>query len=221
MTSVVEGSTVVVSRSVAELLGSGAEAGSVVWVSTMEDGPLPGWLVVEHHDCVAAGRERRCAIVQAEACAVVSAGPISEVQVAAGPISTDEPMPEWVPALAASHWATQEARTERDAARSALERHKERLERIVDASHLFADEHSLCGDFDAFMIREGLRPRLRRLMCGVNATVRVLIPVTASSAEAAESAVDDNMVVNALAELSRRGLADALQDHDVIDVEDD
>lgn len=54
----------------------------------------------------------------------------------------------------------------------------------------------------------------------MDATVRVRIPVTARSAEAAESEVEDAMVVNALGELSGRGLADALQDRDVVDAEE-
>ncbi|MEW2484520.1 hypothetical protein AB0876_33515 [Mycobacterium sp. NPDC049093] len=220
MTAVVDGSAVVVSRSVAELLGSGAEPGSVVWASTVESGPVPGWLVVEHPNCVAQGRERRCAVVQAESCSVVTAGPISEVQIVSGPIPVDEPMPEWVKALASSYWQTQEIRTERDAVRLALQRHEDRLERIVDASHAFADEHSLCADFDEFMIGEGLRPRSRDWICEVDATVRVRIPITARSADVASSEVDDRMVLNALGELSGRSLADALQDRDVVDVEE-
>ncbi|OKH61107.1 hypothetical protein EB73_31140 [Mycobacterium sp. SWH-M3] len=219
MTAVVEGSAVVVSRSVAELLGSGAEPGSVVWAATEDNGPVPGWLVVEHHSCVPQGGERRCAVVHADSCSVVVGGPISEVQIVSGPIPVDEPMPEWVKALAASFWQTQEARTERDAARSALQRHEDRLERIVDASHEFADEHSLCGDFDDFMIGEGLRPRLRNWICEVDATVRVRIVVAARNADVASSELDDGMVVGALAELTGRGLADALQDTDVVDVE--
>ncbi|KMV13873.1 hypothetical protein ACT17_32970 [Mycolicibacterium conceptionense] len=218
MTAVVEGSAVVVSRSVAELLGCGVQPGAAVWADTVDNGPVPGWLVVER---VVVGRERRCAIVQAEACAVVSAGPISEVQVASGPIPTDELMPEWVSALASSHWDAQDARAERDAARSALQAHEDRLERIEDASHEFADEHSLCSDFDAFMISQGLRPRMSDWDNTVSATVRVRVPVRARNAEDAESQVDESLVVDALMELASRrsALSDALLDHDVVDTE--
>ncbi|WP_308160192.1 hypothetical protein [Mycolicibacterium goodii] len=204
----------------AELLGSGAEPGSVVWVDTEDGGPVAGWLVVEHPNCVDEGGERRCAVVQAESCSVVSAGLISEVQVSAGPIPTENPMPEWVKALAASYWAVQEAFTERDAARLALRKNEERLERIVDAAHEYADENDLCERFDDFMEGQGLRPRMREWVCEVDATVRVRVAVTARSAEAASSGVDDAMVVTALAELSGRGLSDALQDRDVVDVEE-
>lgn len=221
LTAVVEGSAVVASRSVAELLGSGVEPNSVVWAPTEENGPVPGWLVLEHRNCVAAGRERRCAIVQAESCSVVTAGLISEVQVVAGPIHTDERMPEWVSALASSYWEIQEARAERDTARSALQAHEVRLERIVDASHEFADEHSLCSDFDEFMIREGLRPRMSDWDCEVDATVRVRVTVRARNADDAESEVDDAQVVDALMELANRrsALSDALRDRDVVDTE--
>lgn len=211
----------VVSRSVAELLGCGVEPNSVVWAYAEESGPVPGWLVIEHHSWVGVGRERRCAIVQAESFTVVSAGPISEVQVASGPIPTDEPMPEWVPALASSHWEAQNARAERDAARSALQAHEQRLERIEDASHEFADEHSLCSDFDAFMVSQGLRPRMSDWDNLVSATVRVRVTVRARNAEDAESQVDESLVVDALMELASRrsALTDALLDHDVVDTE--
>ncbi|UBV22310.1 hypothetical protein H8Z59_03605 [Mycolicibacterium fortuitum] len=220
MTTVVERSVGEL-RSIADVLGSDEKPNAVVWAPTKDNGPVPGWLVLEHRNVVAAGRERRCAIVQAESCTVVAAGLISEVQVVAGPIATDELMPEWVAALASSHWDAQDARAERDAARSDLQAHEQRLERIEDASHEFADEHSLCGDFDAFMISQGLRPRMSDWDCEVDAKVRVRVTVRARNADDAESEVDDELVVNALMELANRrsALADALRDRDVIDTE--
>lgn len=217
MTAVVEGSAAVVSRSVAELLGAGVvEAGSVVWAA-LERGPLAGWLVVER---VADGRERRCAIVMPDACSVVASGPISEVQVASGPIPTDEVMPPWVSAMAEAFWGGQELRAERDAARSALRAQEDRLERIVDAAHEYANDNDLCERFDRFMESQGLRPRAREWVCEVDATVRVRIAVTSNSADAAAERVDDEMVLNALAELRGQSLANALHDHDVVDTEE-
>lgn len=220
MTTVVERSVGEL-RSIADVLGSDEKPNAVVWAPTKDNGPVPGWLVLEHRNVVAAGRERRCAIVQAESCTVVAAGLISEVQVVAGPIATDELMPEWVAALASSHWDAQDARAERDAARSDLQAHEQRLDRIVDASHEFADANSLCGEFDEFMIREGLRPRMSDWDCEVDARVRVRVTVRARNADDAESEVDDALVVDALMELANRrsALADALRDRDVIDTE--
>lgn len=68
-------------------------------------------------------------------------------------------------------------------------------------------------------MREGLRPRSREWICEVDATVRVRIVVSARNADVASSEVDNGMVVGALAELTGRGLSDALQDTDVVDVE--
>lgn len=218
MTAVVEGSADVVSRSVAELLGEGVvEAGSVVWAACERESAA-GWLVVER---VVTGRERRCAIVMPDACAVVASGPISQVQVAAGPIPTDELMPPWVSAIAEAFWGGQDLRAERDAARAAVRAKDQRLEEIVDAAHEFADEHSLCSDFDDWMESQGLRGRSHDYVCEVNATVRVRIPVSGRNPDAAATRVDDDMVVAALAELRGTGLlADALQDIDVIDTEE-
>ncbi len=205
-----------VSRSVAELLGAGVESGAVVW-AVLPRGPVAGWLVVEQ--CVPAGRERRCAIVMPEEeCAVVSAGPVSEVQVSGDPIPTDDAMPAWVSAVAGAFWGAQQARAERDATRAAVRAHEQRLEDIVDAAHEYADENDLCERFDRFMERQGLRPREHDYVCEVDATVRVRIPVRARNADAAASEVSDDMVVAALGGLP--DLADALQEHDVVDTEE-
>lgn len=207
-----------VSRSVAELLGAGVEPGLVV-VAALADGPVAGWLVVEPG--VSDGRERRCAIVRIDECAVVAAGPISQVQVAGDPIPTSDVMPAWASAVAGAFWGGQQARAERDVARAALRAHEERLEGIVDAAHEYADENSLCENFDYFMESQGLRPRSRDWICEVDATVRVRIPIAARSADAAAGRVDDDMVVAALAELRSTGLlSDALQDTDVVDTEE-
>ncbi|UQX13400.1 hypothetical protein [Candidatus Mycobacterium methanotrophicum] len=58
-------------------------------------------------------------------------------------------------------------------------------------------------------------------VCTVDATVRVRVAVRAANADAAASEVDDDMVVNALSELRGRSLEVALQDHDVVDTEDE
>lgn len=213
----------VVSRSVAELLGAGVEPGSAVWALVSSDynvagRSVAGWLMVEQN--AESGQERRCAIVTFEDGAVVAAGPISEVQVSGEPIPTDDVMPAWVSAVAGAFWSAQQACAERDAARAAVRAGEERLERIVDAAHEYADDSDLCERFDHFMQSQGLRPRSREWVCEVDATVRVRISVLAHSADAATSEVDDDMVVNALSQLRGRSLADALQDRDVVDTEE-
>jgi hypothetical protein len=93
--------------------------------------------------------------------------------------------------------------------------------RQLDAdAHDYAKDNDLCERFDRFMISEGLRPRSRDWVCEVDATVRVRIPGTSHSADAAGSEVTDQLVQEAMAALGSGGLADAIQDHDVVDVED-
>ena len=67
---------------------------------------------------------------------------------------------------------------------------------------------------------QGLRPRSHEYVCEVDVTVRVRIAVSAHSADAAGGEVSDAMVQNAVAELRGGLLADAIQDHDVVDVEE-
>lgn len=217
MTAVIEGSVAAVSRSVAEALAAGVESGAVV-CAPLVDGPVQGWLVVEQIEVGDA--ERQCAVVRLDGCAVVAAGAVSEVQVAGDPVPTEAEMPAWAPALAGAFWAARRARGEAQAARSALTEHQARLERIVDAAHEYANEHSLCEAFDRFMLSWGLRPRVREWVCEVDATIRVRIPVSSHSAEAAEGEVTDQMVQQAIAELRGPLLADAIQEHDVVDVEE-
>lgn len=208
----------VVSRSVADLLSVGVQPGAVVYAA-LSTGPVAGWLVVE--ESAPSGAERRCAVVRVDECSVVAAGAVSEVQVSGEPVPTEDEMPAWAAAVAGAFWSAQQARAERDAARTALTVHEARLERIVDAAHEYADENDLCERFDRFMERQGLRPRSRNWVCVVDATVRVRIPVSSPSADAAAGEVDDSMVVEALSQLRGRNLEVALQDHDVIDTEDE
>ncbi|WP_006244167.1 hypothetical protein [Mycolicibacterium tusciae] len=217
MTAVVEGSVGVVARSVSEAMATGVPAGAVVCAS-LSDGPVPGWLVVE--ETAVAGVERQCAVVRLDGCAVAAAGSVSEVKVAGDPVPTDGEMPAWASALAGAFWASRRYRAEAESARTALLNHEARLERIVDAAHEYANENSLCERFDEFCVEQGLRPRSRDWLCEVDATVRVHIRVTSHSADAAGGEVTDRMVQEAIAELGSRGLADAIQDHDIVDVED-
>lgn len=217
MTAVVEGSVGVVSRSVSEAMAAGVPAGAVMCAS-LSDGPVPGWLVVE--ETAVNGAERQCAVVRLDGCAVAAAGAVSEVQVAGDPVPTDGEMPAWATALAGEFWASRRYRVEVETARTALQDHEARLERIVDAAHEYADENSLCERFDEFCLGQGLRPRSRDWVCEVDATVRVNIRVTSYNADAAGSEVTDQMVQEAIAALGSRELAYAIQDHDVVDVED-
>lgn len=214
---VVEGSVGVVSRSVAEALAAGVAAGAVV-CAALSDGPVPGWLVVE--EIAADGAERQCAVVRLDGCSVVSAGAVTEVKVAGDPVPTEGEMPAWASALAASFWAARRARSEAETARSALARHQARLVGIEDAAHEYADANSLCERFDEFMVEQGLRPRSREYLCVVDATVRVRIAASGRNGEAAAGEVTDEMVADAVAGLGVRLLADAIQDHDVVDVEE-
>lgn len=208
----------VVSRSVAEALSAGVESGAVV-CAPLVDGPVPGWLVVEETEVGDA--ERQCAVVRLDGSAVVVAGAVSEVQVAGDPVPTEAEMPAWASALAGTFLAARRAREEAQVARSALIEHQARLERIVDAAHEYASDNDLCERFDRFMFSQGLRPRSREWVCEVDATIRVRIAVSSHSADAAGGEVTDQMVLDAIAALRGPLLADAIQDHDAVDVEED
>lgn len=217
VTAVAEASVGVMSRSVLEVMAAGVPAGAVVCAS-LSDGPVPGWLVVEEN--AVAGAERQCAVVRLDGCAVAAAGAVSEVKVAGDPVPTDGEMPAWAPALAAAFWASRRYRAEAESARTALLKHDTRLERIVESAHEYADENSLCERFDDFMMENGLRPRSREYVCVVDATVRVRITASGRSGDAASGEITDEMIVDAVQGLDGRLLADALQDHDVVDVEE-
>lgn len=89
------------------------------------------------------------------------------------------PHHSWVPALGLAALASQRASVERDQARQALTREQQRLERIVDAAHAYADDNDLCGRFDTFMLSQGLRAREREYVVDIDATVRVSVIVSA------------------------------------------
>jgi hypothetical protein len=121
---------------------------------------------------------------------------------------------------AGAFWGAQRARAERDAARQALTAHQARLERIVDAAHEYADDNDLCSRFDDFMDGQGLRPRSRDWVCEVDATVRVRVTVSARNADAAAGEVDDYAIADAIQEMNRSLLHQAIQDRDVVDTEE-
>lgn len=219
MTTIVEVSTATRTRTVTELLAEGVGQGCMVFAaaSAYGNGSVPGWLVIE--ESAAPGAQRQCAIVS-EMFGVVASGAISEVEVEGEPMPADREMPVLAESLAAAFWGGRQARAERDAAWVKLREHEQRLERIVDAAHSYADEHSLCSAFDDFMVDQGLPARDRDYIHDVDVTVSIRLRVSAHSAEAAASLVDDEMVRNELLGLDGRALTDALQDHDVIDTEE-
>ncbi|CAN3132145.1 hypothetical protein ACNUDN_29955 [Mycobacterium sp. smrl_JER01] len=219
MTTIVEVSTGSRTRTVAELIDAGVQQGCMVFGAGTESqsGSVLGWLVVE--PSAASGPERQCAIVS-ELFGVVATGSVSEVQVGGDSMPADREMPTWAVSLAVASWEARRARAERDAARDALRAHEQRLEKIVDAAHTYADENSLCTVFDDFMVSQGLPAREHEYIHDVDVTLRLRLRTTAHSAEAAANLVDDETVRNELVSLAGRHLTDALQDHDVIDTED-
>jgi hypothetical protein len=134
MTAVVEGSAVVVSRSVVQALEAGVQPGSVMCAS-LSVGPVAGWLP----------RGGGCA----------AAGLVSEVKVAGDPVPTEGELPAWGRALAGAVWVARRARPDAEAARPALTAHQVGLEQIVDAAYEYADDNDLCLRFDEFMIDQG------------------------------------------------------------------
>lgn len=226
VTAVVENSVGAGSRTVGEALEAGVQPGSVVCVDA-SGGPVAGWLVVDTVG-VYGTEDRQCAVVAVENCSVLTSGSVSEVRVIGGPVPTGDSIPAWAPVVASGAWAAARLRGERDGlreerdrARAAVAASEVRLEKIVDAAHEYADEHSLCEQFDVFMLSQNLRPRSRGWVCEVNVTVQVRIPVTAYSADAASETITKAEAIDAVAALRPDFLAEAVEDFDVIDVEED
>lgn len=226
MTAVVENSVGVGSRTVGEALGAGVQPGAVMCVE-VSGRTEAGWLVIDSIG-VHGTQDRQCAVVGVGNGAVLAAGPVSQVRVIGEPVPTADSMPAWAPTVASGVWVAaglrieqDQLRRERDQARAAVAAGEARLERIVDAAHEYADENSLCEVFDRFMISQNLRPRSRDWMCEVDVTVRVRIPASAHSADAAASTITEEMAAAAVGALRPDLLADAVRDFDVVDVEED
>ncbi|MDH6293176.1 hypothetical protein [Rhodococcus opacus] len=119
------------------------------------------------------------------------------------------------------HRREREARAELAAARR---EHEQRIESLVDDAHTWADENSLCGQFDRFMDEHGLRSRSREFVveCAVTITAKVSVRVSASDSSAAEDRVESGEVARALGRqlggFRRHGLE--LDDYTVTGVEE-
>ena len=225
MTAVVENSVAAGSRTVGEALGAGLQPGAVVCVD-VSGGPVAGWLVVDAVG-VYGTEDRQCAVIGVENCSMLAAGPVSQVRVIGEPVPTADSIPAWAPTVASGAWAAgrlrserDQLRGERDRARAAVAEHEAKLERIVDAAHEYADENSLCEAFDRFMISQNLRPRSRDWLCEVDVNVRVRIPASAHSSDAAAETITEQAAIDAIGQLRPDFLADAGRDFDVVDVEE-
>ncbi len=202
--------------SVADKLGgdSGLESGS--WVSAkVPSGEFAGgWLIVEAES----RGEQQCAVVAADPVGVVACGPISQVKLWAWSIP-DAAVPAWVVPLAAAHIEAARAHLEAETARRAVAAHGERLEAIVDAAHTYADDNSLCSQFDAFMVEQGLRPRSNDYEVVVDVTLRVRITASGHDADAASETVGEEEVTETLYNLARYDLSNMVAGNiDVVDV---
>ncbi|WP_213578578.1 hypothetical protein [Rhodococcus sp. USK13] len=124
-------------------------------------------------------------------------------------------------AVLGEHRREREARAELAAARR---EHEQRIESLVDDAHTWADENSLCGQFDRFMDEHGLRSRSREYVveCAVTLTAKVSVRVSASDSSAAEDRVESGEVARALGRqlggFRRHGLE--LDDYTVTGVEE-
>lgn len=226
MTAVVENSVGVGSRTVSEALGAGVQPGAVMCVE-ISGRTEAGWLLVDSIG-VHGTEDRQCAVVGVGNGAVLAAGPVSQVRVTGEPVPTADSMPAWASTVASGAWIAADLRVERDQlrdqrdqARVALQRQETRLDEIVCAAHEYADSNSLCSEFDRFMISQNLPPRSRDWVCEVDVTVRVRIPSSAHSSDAAASTITEEMASAAVGQLRPDLLADAVRDFDVVYVEED
>lgn len=178
-----------------------------------------GWLIIERNDNPGYDHlTRYCAVVSPDPVSVVFSGLVSEVEIQSWQPARDG-APEWALALAVAQW--QVTRADKAAADShrALVKHQDRLEAIVDAAHEFADEHSLCSDFDRFMMDQGLRPRSRDYQITVDVRLRIVVEQSGHDADAANENLDDDQIATTIYNLSQYVLDGAIRDYDIVETE--
>ena len=69
---------------------------------------------------------------------------------------------------------------------------------LTEAAHEYANDNSLCGVFDQFMIDHGLAPRTREYEVEVDVEFRVRITVEGVNGDAAAEAIDQDEVDEAI-----------------------
>lgn len=85
-----------------------------------------------------------------------------------------------------------------DARLAASREHENWKEQVTDLAHEYANENNLCGTFDDFMDRIGLRRRELDYTVYVEVTMRVEVNVRASSERRAEEEVSEGQVADAI-----------------------
>lgn len=207
----------IMSVSVPEIERSAESAATFASVRAIPDGAVvrvdgvAGWILVDRERTVPAGGAVWAALLPCDeslAFTVLALTP-GEVTV----MSTASPSPWWsrtVPVLRGaleSRLVETQAVTDLQEARAALReehaRHARQVDKLVEDAHSWADENDLCSRFDDFMVEHDLPPRDRDFDVEVKVTLTSCVRVRISrvrDAQAAENAVDDAEVREALAE---------------------
>lgn len=133
------------------------------------------------------------------------------------------PAPPWFAALACyvhqADRAAEEARTASALAQSIQARLAAKdafLDELVSSAHEYADDNSLCGEFDNFMEKHGLPPRSREHEVSVRVSADITVTVSARDQEDAEDQIDLASVVERLRELGVRGTEDMDLEYEVM-----
>lgn len=192
---------------------TGVSAGGVfpadgVYVEVHEGGAwTAGWLVADRTEVAGlavagVAEDRRVALVPLSPDAPVWEGRVRPDQVVVASLQRPVPV-SWdrvAGSLAAAMVARREAAAPRERLEGARADHSRWIDTITEAAHSWADENSLCGEFDRFMTEHDLAPRHREFTVEavVTITTRVSVPVTARSEEVAEDEVDGEMLARAV-----------------------
>ncbi|MDV6247028.1 hypothetical protein [Rhodococcus opacus] len=169
-----------------------------------------GWLVADRTDVAAlsvngVAEDKRVvavALVPLSPDAPVWQGRVRPDQVVVA--SLQRPVPVWWERIAMSLADAMRDRREvawlREHLQANQKAHADWVEHIAKDAGTWADENSLCSEFDRFMEEHGLPPRSREFTVEalVTITTKVSVPVSARSEEVAEDEVDGEVLARAL-----------------------
>ncbi|MBM4574990.1 hypothetical protein GS896_25830 [Rhodococcus hoagii] len=142
----------------------------------------------------------------------------------------DAPEPEWfgparrvLEALLCSSRLVHETRDVHASQIATLhQHHRQWIDQLVDDAHEYANDNSLCSEFDRFMTEHNLPARQRDFCVSVDVMVRVKVDltITAEDSDSVDGEVDSDLVESAVrSELGGHGSFD-VTDWDVTAVEE-
>ncbi|MFZ2175685.1 MAG: hypothetical protein WAW17_16935 [Rhodococcus sp. (in: high G+C Gram-positive bacteria)] len=169
---------------------------------------IRGWVVVDRSGEPAPAGWADVALVPVSADVVVWHGRVTPDQVK---LEAPGVQPVWwdrvAPVIAEAMRSRRDVARTREAHRAAEDAkanlqlsHAQWVDKLVESAHAWADENSLCSQFDNFMEEHDLPARSRDFDVEVDVTMRatVTVSVTARSSDDARDSVDSDAVESAL-----------------------